>query len=367
VEQAYARAQELCQQVGEAPQHFRVLWGLWRFYNNRAEYPRARALGEQLLRLAQQVHDAALLLEAHHALWATLVLIGEFAAAQAHLEQGRALYDPQQHHAHTWLYGGHDPGVCALFHAALSLWILGYPDQALQRLREALTLAQDLAHPPSLAPALDFATMLHQSRREHQATHERAEALMALATEQGFAMYVAQATIMRGWALVAQGQGAVGTAQMRQGLTAYQATGSERQRPYYLALLAGAYGSLGQTAEGLSLLAEVLAPVDRPGEYGWAAELYRLQGELLLAQAGARQQVPEAEAETWLQRALDVARRQEAKSLELRAAMSLARLWQEQGKRAEAHALLAPIYGWFTEGFDTADLQDAKALLEALA
>jgi tetratricopeptide (TPR) repeat protein len=148
VAQAYARAQELCQQVGETPQHFPVLWGLWRFYNNRAEYPRARALGERLLRLAQQVHDAALLLEAHHALWATLVWSGEFAAARVHLEQERALYDPQQHHVHARLYGGHAPGVCGLSHAALALWILGYPDQALQRLREALTLAQALAHPP---------------------------------------------------------------------------------------------------------------------------------------------------------------------------------------------------------------------------
>jgi class 3 adenylate cyclase/predicted ATPase/energy-coupling factor transporter ATP-binding protein EcfA2 len=363
VAQAYARAQELCQQVGETPQRFRVLWGLWRFYNNRAEYQRARALGERLLRLAQQVHDAALLLEAHHALWATLLGSGEFASARAHLEQGRGLYDPQQHHAHARLYGGHDPGVCGLSHAALSLWILGYPDQALQSLREALTLAQALAHPPSLAPALDFATMQYQSRREHQAVHERAEALMALATEQGFAQHVAQATIMRGWALAAQGQGAEGTAPMRQGLAAHQATGSARQRPYY-PLLAEAYGSIGQTAEGLSLLAETLATVDRPGERGWEAELHRLQGALLLAQAGERPQVPEAEA--CLHQALDVARRQQAKSWELRAATSLSRLWQQQGKRAEAHALLAPIYGWFTEGFDTADLQEAKALLEAL-
>ena len=187
---------------------------------------------------------------------------------------------------------------------------------------------------------------------------------MALATAQGFAQFAAQATIMRGWVLAAQGQGAAGTAQMRQGLVAYQATGSAQKRPYNLALLADAYGSLGQTAEGLSLLAETLATVDRPGERGWDAELHRLQGELLLAQAGARQQVPEAEA--CLHQALDVARRQQAKSWELRAATSLSRLWQQQGKRAEAHALLAPIYGWFTEGFDTADLQEAKALLEAL-
>jgi predicted ATPase len=365
VAQASTRAQELGPQMGETPQRLAGLWGLWRFYNNRAEYQRARARGERLLRLAPQVHDAALLLEAHHALGATLLASGEFASARTPLEQGSALYGPQQHHAHARLYG-HDPGVCGLSHAALTLWILGYPDQALQRLREALTLAQTLAPPapPSVAPALDCATMLHQSRREQYATHERAEALMALATAQGFAQPVAQATIMRGWTLAAQGQGAAGTAQMRQGLAAHQATGSERPRPYYLALLADAYGSMGQTAEGLSLLAEELATMDRPGERGWDAELYRLQGELLLAQAGERPQVPAAEA--CLHQALDVARRQQAKSWELRAATSLSRLWQQQGKRAEAHALLAPIYGWFTEGFDTADLQEAKALLEAL-
>jgi predicted ATPase len=154
-------------------------------------------------------------------------------------------------------------------------------------------------------------------------------------------------------------------AQMRQGLAAYRASGTERQRPYYLALLAEAYGSIGQTAEGLSLLAEALALVDKIGEHGWGAELHRLQGELLLAQAGERQQVQEAEA--CFHQALDVARRQQAKSWELRAAMSLSRLWQQQGKRAEARELLAPVYGWFTEGFDTADLQEAKALLAALS
>ncbi len=364
VEQVYARAQELCQQVGETPQLFPVLWGLWRLYNARCEYQRAQALGEQLLSLAQQVHDAALLLEAHHALWGTLLWSGEFAAARVHLEQGRALYDPQQHRAHALLYGGHDPGVCCLSHGAWSLWLLGYPDQALQSMREALTLAHALAHPPSLANALRFATTLHQFRREQQAADERTEALMALATEQGFAQQVALATIVRGWALAAQGQGTEGTAQMRQGLTAHRATGAEQSRPYNLALLAEAYGSIGQPAEGLSLLAEALTTVDRTGERGWEAELYRLKGELLLAQAGESQKVQEAEA--CFHRALAVARRQRAKSWELRAAMSLSRLWQQQDKRAEARELLAPIYSWFTEGFDTPDLQEAKALLEDL-
>jgi predicted ATPase len=361
----YARTQELCQQVGETPQLFPVLWGLWRFYSNRGEYQRARMLGERLLSLAQQVHDTALLLEAHHALWPTLSSTGEFAAARAHLEQGRALYGPQQHRSHALLYGGHDPGVCCLSHAAWSLWILGYPDQALQSMREALTLAYELAHPYSLAVALRFATALHQSRRKQQAVRERAAALMALATEQGFAQELARAIILRGWALASQEQGTEGTAQMHQGLAAYRATGTERQQPYYLALLAEAYGSIGQATEGLSLLAEALATVDRTGEHEWGAELHRLQGELLLAQVGERQKGQEAE--TCFHQALDVARHHQAKSWELRAAISLSRLWQRQSKPAEAHALLAPIYGWFTEDFDTADLQEAKALLDELA
>ena len=363
VEQVYARAQELCQQVGETPQLFPVLWGLWRRYSNRGEYQRARALGERLLSLAQQVHDAALLLEAHHALWATLSYTGEFASARAHVEQGRALYDPQQHHAHALLYGGHDPGVCCLFVGACVLWFLGYPDQALQSMHEALTLGQELAHPHSLANALYFAAQLHQLRREGQAAQERAELEIALAGEQGSALELARGTILRGWALAWQGQGAEGLAQMCQGLSAYRATGAEKERTYFLALLAEGYRGTGEVQEGLRVLAEALAAAHNRGERYCEAELHRLKGELLLLQSADQH----AEAEACFHHALAIARRQQAKSLELRAAMSLSRLWQQQGKRAEAHALLAPIYGWFTEGFDTADLQEAKALLAVLA
>jgi predicted ATPase len=362
VEQAYARAQELCQQVGETPQHFPVLWGLWRFYNNRGEYQRARALGERLLRLAQQVHDAALLLEAHHALWTTLFYSGELASGRAHVEQGRALYDPQQHHAHVLLYGGHDPGVCCLFHGACVLWLLGYPEQALQSMHEALTLGQELAHPHSLAIALYFAAHLHQLRREGQAAQERAELEIALAGEQGSALELARGTILRGWALAWQGQGAEGLAQMCQGLSAHRATGREKERTYFLALLAEGYRGTGEVQEGLRVLAEALAAAHNSGERYCEAELHRLKGELLLLQSTDQH----AEAEACFHHALAIARRQQAKSWELRAAMSLGRLWQQQGKHQDAYELLAPIYGWFTEGFDTADLQDAKALLEEL-
>ena len=203
----------------------------------------------------------------------------------------------------------------------------------------------------------------HQLRRDVPAVHEHAEAAVALSTEQGFPLWAAIGTSFRGWALAMQGQGEAGMAQVRQGIAAWRATGAALAVPYLCTLLADVCDHLGHTEDGLQALAEAHTLVEQHEERWWEAEIYRLRGVLLLRQTGT----PQAEAEAWFQRALDVARRQEAKSLELRAAMSLARLWQQQGKRAEAYDLLAPIYGWFTEGFDTADLQEAKALLDALA
>jgi adenylate cyclase len=287
--------------------------------------------------------------------------LGELAVAQAHLEQGIALYDRQQHRTHALLYG-QDPGVACLSYAALTLWLLGYPDQALQRSREALTLAQEVAHPLSLAYALGFAAFLHLYRREGLLVQARAEAVVTLATEHGFAHWWALGTVLQAGARAMQGQDEGGIAQIRRGLVAWQATGARGVVPYYLLMLAEAYGQGGQAEEGLRVLAEALALVNTGGERRLEAEIYRLKGVLLLARSAAHQ----GEAEASFQQALAVARRQQAKSLELRAAMSLARLWQRQGKRGAAHELLAPIYGWFTEGFDTADLQEAKALLDAL-
>jgi predicted ATPase len=246
-------------------------------------------------------------------------------------------------------------------HAAWVLWYLGYPDQALQRSHEALTLAGELAHPFSLAHALDCAAWLLQLRREEQAVKERAEAAILLATEHRFAMEAAWGTTLRGWALAAQGQREEGIAQIRQGLTAWQATEAELFLPWWLAFLAQAYGQVGQTEEGLTILTEALAEADKNGERFYEAELYRLRGELRL------QLRAQEKAEEDFRQAITLARRQHAKSWELRAVMSLSRLWQSQGKKEEAHGLLTEIYGWFTEGFDTADLQDAKVLLEALA
>jgi predicted ATPase len=361
VERAYTRARELCRQVGETPELFPVVWGLGRFYLVRAEYQTARELAEQCLSLAQRVHDPGLLLAAYNALGATLYHLGEFTLGRAHLEQGIALYNRQQHHHLAFRYGM-DLGVWCLSYGAWPLWQLGYPDQALRRSNEAITLAQELSHPLSLAAALDYAAMLHYSRWERHATQERAEAGMALASEKGFPQFLTVGMMMRGWALAMQGQGEEGIAQLRQGLAAYRAAGAEVARSRDLALLAEAYGKVGQTEAGLTMLAEALAVVDQTGERFWEAELHRLKGELLLVLSTDKT----TEAEACFLQALDIARRQQAKSLELRAATSLSRLWQQQGKRAEACALLTPIYGWFTEGFDTPDLREAKALLEEL-
>ncbi len=358
----YDRARKLCQQVGETPQLCPVLWGLWRVYSLQADWQTARELGEQLLLLAQRYQDRDFLLQAHHALWGTLVFLGEFAPACEHLEQGLTLYDSHQHRSHAFLYGGHDPGVCGLAQGACVLWLLGYPDQARKRIKEAPILAQELAHPFSLALALDYAAMLSQFRREVQTAQEQAEALIALSREQGFPVFLAQGTIVQGWALAGQGQGETGITQMRQGLAAYRGTGAELGLPYQLARLAEVYGRTGLAEEGLSVLAEALAATDKTNDRRWAAELYRLKGELTLKQSSVQK-----EAEECFHQAIDIARRQSAKSLELRAAMSLARLWQSQGKKDEARQMLAEIYNWFTEGFDTKDLQEAKALLEELS
>jgi predicted ATPase len=351
----------LCQEIGETPQLFPTLRGLSWFYRTRGMLSTARELEEQLYRLAQRAASPTHLLEAHNALGTTLLFLGEYTAARTHLEQGIALADPALQRAQALRYGA-APGMWCRAIAAWTLWCLGYPTQALRRSQEALALAQALAHPHSLAFAQYFATWMHHHRRETSAVQAQAEALLNLATAQEFPLHVGLGTFWRGWALVMQGQGVAGLTQMHEGVAAVMAVGLRLARPHLLVRLAEATGHVGQIAEGLRLLAEALTMLEESGQGEFLAEAYRLQGELRLRQA-----VPEAaQAEACFQRALTIARRQQAKSWELRAAMSLARLWQQQDKREEARALLAPIYGWFTEGFDTADLQEAKALLEEL-
>jgi predicted ATPase len=356
---AYARARELCRHGGDPARLFDIQVGLREFYLNRGELHTARELAEVCLALAQGQLDPASRMRALFGLGSVLHSLGEFAQGRDHLEQAIALYTPHQDRSLT----GQAPlGVPCLARLASTLWHLGYPRLALARNREMLTLAHELSDAYNLMRARCYAAEFYHLLREVAPAQEQAEAALSLSTEQAFSPWVGAGMFWRGWGLAAQGWGEEGIAAMRQGLGRWQATGSVYTRPTWLALLAEAHRESGQVEEGLRLLAEALALIKETGMRAYEAEMYRLQGELLL-----HQEVPdEGQAEAGFHHALDVARQQQAKSLELRAAISLSRLWQRQGKPDAARHLLAESYGWFTEGFDTADLQEAKALLDAL-
>jgi predicted ATPase len=362
VEAAYTRAHVLCRELGESPDLFPALWGLCLFRTARGEIQTGLNLAEQLLGLAQRAQDPGLLLQAHHALGRVHGLLGDWAAARNHLEQAIACYDLREHRTHAFLYGGHDPCVSCMCHAALSLWMLGYPEQALQMGREALALARELGHPDSLGQAHAVVALLHQFRRDVTETLELAEALQGLAADQGFLFYSAAASVLRGWALLERGRIEEGMALIRQG---FETGGPTRAhlRAHSFAVLAEAWGREGNLTEGLAVLAKALTEVEETGIHFYEPELHRLKGEFLLALD------PEhpAEAEACFRQAVAIARHQQATSLELRATMSLARLWQRQGRRDEARAELAAVYGTFTEGFTTPDLVDAAAQLDSLA
>ena len=376
----YLRARELCQQLGDSPDVSEVLWGLRSFYTLRADLETAREIGAEFLRLAERLPYPGLAMRGHWSMESTFTHLGQFALAIEHFEKALLLYDPERHLDDAFLYAL-NPGVAMPCLAAWALWFLGRPDQSLDRIQKALTLARELSEPNGLAHALVLAAILHQLRREEGMAQERAEAAIALSSEHGLVMYHAMATITRGWALIEQGRREQAIEQMRQGLAALQATGTELFRPHFLALLAEALGKNGQAEEGLHLLKEALETAHRTREGNYRAELYRLKGDLLLMQATGRggsraatgeKAVFEAEpasvsqAEACLNQSIEIAQQQKAKSWELRAAMSLARLHQNQGKKEEARSLLAQIYDRFTEGFDTMDLREAKALLDDL-
>ncbi|KAA0996100.1 AAA family ATPase [Paraburkholderia panacisoli] len=368
VEATYTRALSLCEQAGETPQRFSVQVGLRAFYQLRARYETAKELGELLLTQAEHAQDPVLLVEAHRALGTTLFRLGESGIARAHLEQVLALYDPEHRHAYAFVYGM-DPGIRCLNILALNLWCLGYPEHANKRSQEALALARKMSHPLSLAQCLVSRAELHQLQGQPRLTLEFAEAAIALSSEQGFSFYSALGTILRGSAMTELGSSDEGTAQIRQGLTAYRATGAELGRSYFLALLASAYGNSRQVHAGLGVLAEALTMVEKSGERYYEAELHRLEGELMLQGASIQTggSANAEEAEMCFHKAIAVAHRQDAKSLELRAMLSLARLWQRQGKTAAARQGLSEIHDAFTEGFETADLRQAKVLLDELS
>jgi predicted ATPase/class 3 adenylate cyclase len=363
VEENLNHARVLCERFGETPQLFPVLWGLARMHDTRGELRAGRQLGERLLAFAQSAQDSALLLEAHHEAWANLVMLGELSSAWSHIEQGFALYDARQHRHHALLYGGHDPGVCCRYHAAEVLWLRGYPHQALRRSEDSLALARQLSHASTLASALSFAAWLQARVGARDAVQARLAETMSLATEGGFSYRRTQANLLQAWLLLEQGQRDSGMAQTREFLSARRTSGiAGRWYMLFIAMIADASRQTGGSSEVFDAVNDALVQAQLSGECFYEAELHRVKGELLLIQTST----DEREAEACFQKAMQLARGQGAKSLELRATMSLSRLWQRQGKSEEARKLLREIYGWFTEGFDTADLKEARLLLEKL-
>ena len=360
----YLRARELSEELGDTARLFTSLWGMWLIRWARGEISIASRLVEELLDLAGRDGGAVFQLQAHHAGWTTCTYCGDLKAALHHAEQGVAIYRREEHSTLAIGYGGHDPGVCARAHASQPLWLIGYPDKALHSSQQSLALAQELSHIPSVSHALFHAAWLHQFRRDERAARDQAEALIARATDQGQKMYVAMGTIFLGWASAVGGTTETGIGLMRQGLHDYRATGAESWTPYYRALLAERLGQAGLVEEASAVLYEARDAAKRASDrFFWDAELLRLEGELRLPSRSTEAR----EAEENFRGAITMARERHAKSLELRAAMSMARLWRDQGKPQQARELLAPVYGWFTEGFDTRDLKEAKALLEELA
>jgi predicted ATPase len=365
VEAAYSRAWEICQGECDKPELFPVLWGLWSFYLARADWPRTRDLGNRFLTLAEEEQDEDLLMEAHRGLAATFMHLGQFGAALDHAEQGIALYDPRRHHEHAFLFG-HDPGVVSLLYAAHVLWTLGYPDQGLARLQEALDLARDLDHPVSVALAQGHAASHYYLRRESRPALQAAQAAIDVSTEHGFPLWLALGSILRGWVLTEQGQVEEGIAAMRRAWASWRATGAKMERPAIATILADVYGQQGEVAEGLTSIDQALDLMEETNERWWEAEALRVKGQLLFVQSESASSDDMRNVEACFRRAIEVAQRREAKVWELRATVDLSRLLRRQGRRNEAQRALSDIYGWFTEGLETPDLVKAKHLLEEL-
>jgi class 3 adenylate cyclase len=353
--EAYMRARELAEQRDDPQQLFMAINGLWQSANGAGMIHDCRKLSSRLQQLTANNADDDLRLQAHHSAWATCLFSGEPAAGRQHCEVGRQLYDPERHRLHHQVYGGHDPGMCARYLGAQIHWLLGYPEKGLVLGGEALALADRIAHPFSLAIALQYNSMLHLDRGEPILAMQRLDAAVALAAEQRLG-FVLEPQLLRGAALTAQGALEEAVVCLREGLDG--PNGSTRLRSYGLARLADTLARQGEHSAALTAARDGLGSVEKTGHRQWEAELHRLEG---VALSGLNRL---EEGQTAFEKAVRVAQGQEAKAHELRAATSLARLWGEQGRRAEARDLLAPVYGWFTEGFDTTDLKEAKALLE---
>jgi adenylate cyclase len=359
VVRVYARIQELCEQMPQVPLLLLngVLWMLHFFHLSRAEYEKTVEVGKQILALAPRVEDPLFVATAHLSLGWVLSYLGEFASARDHLE---CMIDFCDHHPQRslWFIDWQNL-VMALSYQSWALWFLGYPDQAAERSEAATALARELNHVWTLVDASSLAgAAFHLFRREGRAAQEHVEAVMRVSPEAGLAVWQAEGTCYCGWQQILVGEVQEGIAQLRDGLAAMQAVGTVPHRTAFLAALAEGYAKAGRSGQGLDALAEAFSLVAQTGERYYLAELHRLKGELLLAQGD------EAQAEASFYQAIEVARQQSAKSWELRAVMSLTRLWRKQGKGEEARQLLAEIYNWFTEGFDAPDLREAKAMLD---
>jgi class 3 adenylate cyclase/predicted ATPase len=365
VGQVYGRCRKLCQALGNQLHDFSVLRGQQVYHVARGELAEAKPLAEVVLRIAEREGDATRLVGGHYTLGSTLLFAGELTAALTHAEQGIALYDPANDQLLTW--PGSHPAVQCQFYRALILWSCGYPEQALDQNHEALQQAQRLAHSFTLAQTTCKVALLHVFRREPSEAAKRAAASIELCREHGVSFWLPFARVVYGWALFWQGQAEQGLGEMQEGVKAYYTPSRRLFVPLLLALQADAHLKLGQSSKAYTAISEALAVMNQNGEGWWESELYRLKGEQLCQSVAKRQASSiHQDVEACFHQALAVARQQQAKSLELRAAVALARLWQSQGKCQDAYELLEPVYGWFTEGFDTADLQEAKTLLEQL-
>ncbi len=356
---AYAQARELWERLGSPTEFLQVPYGQSRYHAFRGEFDLARRLDEDLLRLSHQRNDSGALVLGHASSGRNLLSAGRFASSRSHFEEVLALYDPIYHRSLVHQTGTYPHGASQVY-LGIALFCLGYPDQALAQSNAAIAEAWRLAHPPSLAGFLTVGSRLLSLVGDNVALGERANQLVAVTTEQGFPLWGALGIIYRGWVKVRNGEVAEGISLLRSGSAAYRATGAEVWMTHNIALLARAYEITGQVEEALALFDDALQIAERTGERWFAAELNRHKGLLLLRQGHSEA------AEELYHNALSIAREQEAKLWELRAAASLARLRRDQGCPAEARDLLAPVYGWFTEGFSTQDLKEAKVLLDEL-
>ncbi len=360
---AYLRARDLCDRVGQPSQRFPVLWGLWLHYHVGGDSKTELGLAHEAIELAESLSNEDFLLQAHHAAWTSQAGLGEFGAVVEHASRGLELYDVERHRAHAFTYGGHDPGVCAASKVAFGSWYLGYPEQSLKHSEKALELARARAHTFSTAHALAYAALLHMLRREPERALPLTDELITFCSENGLTLWRENGRILRSWARAKMGGASQVLDEFREAMEQRQLAGSQIRHSLYLAALALALTQAGEVSEAQQVIGQALDQLQKTGEKTYEAFIHWVSGEVVASTPEA----PRVRAAACYQEARDVARRQRAKSMELRATTSLAKLRTEEGQRDEARDLLAAVYDWFTEGFDTPDLRDAKALLDELS